>query len=213
MKGALRSSDPSVVTDQRQARLLTDPRSAAFIYPFLARERSTAEAAADAKCPLTTMAYRVRVLREAGLLQMTRTGRRAGRPISYYRSSQDAYRVPLAATGFTDHRDQARRIGAPIYRRITDAYSAALLRSGTATRFITRDDNGGIYSTDLPPHRTDKQHPLLFEDRIVQLTAHQAEWLCSHLDRILQELSERDDMNETDRQNYAVMVAAVPLPD
>jgi hypothetical protein len=164
MKGALRSSDPSVVTDQRQARLLTDPRSAAFIYPFLARERSTAEAAADAKCPLTTMAYRVRVLREAGLLQMTRTGRRAGRPISYYRSSQDAYRVPLAATGFTDHRDQARRIGAPIYRRITDAYSAALLRSGTATRFITRDDNGGIYSTDLPPHRTDKQHPLLFED-------------------------------------------------
>ena len=68
MKESLRSSDPSVVTDQRQARLRTDPRSAAFIYPFLARERSTAEAAADAKCPLTTTAYRVKVLREAGLL-------------------------------------------------------------------------------------------------------------------------------------------------
>ena len=202
-----------MVTDQRQARLLTDPRSAAFIHPFLARERSTAGAAADAECPLTTMAYRVRVLREAGLLQLTRTDARAGRAISYYRSSQDAYRVPLAATGFTDHRDQARRIGAPIYRRITDAYSAALLRSGTATRLITRDDNGGIYSTDLPPYRAGNKHPLLFEDRIVKLSARQAEWLCSHLDRTLQELIEHDDPNEADRQNYAVMVAAVPLPD
>ena len=115
--------------------------------------------------------------------------------------------------GFTDHRDQARRIGAPIYRRITDAYSAALLRSGTATRVITRDDNGSIYSTDLPPHRTSKRHPLLFEDRIVELATHQAESLCSQLDRTLQELTERDDRNETDRQTYAVMVAAVPVPD
>ena len=159
------------------------------------------------------MAYRVRVLREAGLLQVARTDPRAGRPISYCRSSLDAYRVPLAATGFTDHRDQAPRIGAPVYRRITDAYSAALHRSGTATRFITRDDKGGIYSTDLPPHRTSKRHPLLFEDRIVQLTIHQAEWLCSHPDRTLQELTERVDPNETDRQSYAVMVAAVPLID
>jgi hypothetical protein len=57
------------------------------------------------------------------------------------------------------------------------------------------------------------QEPGSGPDRIVQLTAHQAEWLCSHLDRILQELTERDDTNETDRQTYAVMVAAVPLPD
>jgi hypothetical protein len=199
--------------DHRQARLLTDPRSAAFIYPFLARERSTSEAAADAGCPLTTMAYRVGVLRQAGLLQMTRTSRRAGRPITYYRSTQDAYRVPLAATGFTDHRDQARRIAAPIYRQITDAYSAALLRSGTAARFITRDDNGGIYTTDLPPHRTRGQHPLLFEDRVVQLTAQQAEWLCVHLDRALDHLTIIDDSDVSVPQTYAVMVAAVPLED
>lgn len=211
MTGPVRSSGSVVVTDQCQARLLTDPRSTGFIYPFLARERSTAEAAVDAECPITTMAYRVRVLAEAGLLHVTRTHLRAGRPIRYYRSSHDAYRVPLAATGFTDHREQVRRIGAPIYRRITDAYSAALLRSGTATRFITRDDNGGIYSTDLPPHRTGKRHPLLFEDRVVQLTARQAEWLCNHLDRTLYELIEQDDADETDRQSYALMVAAVPL--
>lgn len=201
-----------VVTDQRQARLLTDPRSAAFIYPFLARERSAAEAAAEASCPITTMAYRIRVLLDAGLLQVTATRPRAGRPVTLYRSSHDAYRVPLAATGFTDHRDQVRRIGAPIYQRITDAYSTALLRSGAATRYITRDDGGGVYTTDLPPHRT-RRHPLHFEDRVVDLTAHQAEWLCDQLDRTLRQLTDHDDPGETKRQSYAVMTAAVPLVD
>lgn len=212
MTGVVRSRG-LVVTDQRQARLLTEPRSASFIHPFLARERSTAEAAADARCPLTTMAYRVRVLLEAGLLQLVRTEARAGRAISYYRSSHDTYRVPLDATGFTDHQDQARRIGAPIYRRITDAYASALLRSGAATRLITRDDDGGVYSTDLPPHRVGNGRALLFEDRVVPLTAHQAEWLCAHLDRILHELSEQDGSDDTARHDYAVMVAAVPLQD
>jgi hypothetical protein len=211
MTEPVRSSErSSVVTGHQQARLLTDPRSAAFIYPFLARERSTAEAARDAGCAITTMAYRVRVLRAAGLLKATRTSRRAGRPITYYRSSQDTYRVPLAATGFIDHRDQTRRIGAPIYQRITDAYSAALARSGTATRFITRDDHGGIYSTDQPPHRTAGRHPLLFEDRILHLTAEQAERLCNQLDQTLDELTSHDHHDGTARQTYAVMVAAVP---
>lgn len=199
------------MTDQRQARLLTDPRSATFIHPFLGREQSTSEAAATVGCPLTTMSYRIRVLREAGLLQVARTKRRAGRSITVYRSSHLAYRVPLAATGFTDHRDQARRIGAPIYRRITDAYSSALLRSGAATRLITRDDEGGIYSTDLPPHRTGRGRPLLFEDRVVRLTADQAEWLCEHLDRTLQELTGTGKSDDLVRQEYAVMLAAVPL--
>lgn len=204
-----RSRRQSEVTDQRQARLLTDPRSAALIYPFLGRERATAEAATDAHCAITTIAYRVRVLRDAGLLEVTRTSRRAGRPITYYRSNQDAYHVPLAATGFTDHRDQARRIGAPIYRRITDAYSDALARSGTATRFITRD-NGSIYSTDLPPHRTRSNQPLLFEDRNIQLTTKQAEWLCTEFDRIITRLTEDNSGDPGARDTYLVMVAAVP---
>lgn len=205
------SSPP--VTDPTQARLLTDPRSAAFIHPFLGRETSTAEAARDVGCPITTMAYRVRVLHQAGLLQVTRTTRRAGRAVTYYRSSQDAYRVHLAATGFTDHRDQARRIGAPIYRRITDAYSQALARSGTTTRLITRDDNGSVYSTDLPPHQTRDRQPLLFEDRVLHLTLDQAEHLCAQLDRILTEVAGAPRAEDGSGQTYAVMVAAVPLAD
>ena len=83
----------------------------------------------------------------------------------------------------------------------------------SAVQFITRDDTGGIYSTDLPPQRTRGRHPLLFKDRVIQLTAHQAERLCDHLDRTLQELTERDDTDDTIRQKYAVMIAAVPLVD
>jgi len=210
MTEPLRSCSSATVADPRQARLLTDPRSAAFIHPFLGRERSTAEAAREAGCPLTTMAYRVRVLQKAGLLLLTRTLRRAGRPITYYRSSQDAYRVPLTATTFIDQRDQARRIGAPIYRQLTDAYSSALARHGTTTRLITRDDHGGIYSTDLPPHRTASQQPLLFEDRVLHLTRAQAERLCQRLEQELDGVTGDSDSAEP-HHSYVVMVAAVPL--
>ncbi|GAA1427963.1 hypothetical protein GCM10009616_06480 [Microlunatus lacustris] len=198
------------MSDPRQARLLTDPRSAAFIHPFLARERSTAEAAREAGCPLTTMAYRVRVLQEAGLLLATRTLQRAGRPITYCRSSQDAYRVPLTATTFTGQRDQARRIDAPIYRRLNVAYSNALARHGTTTRLITRDDQDGIYSTDQPPLRTANQQPLLFEDRVLHLTQAQAERLCRRLEEELDAVTGDSDSAEP-HHSYIVMVAAVPL--
>lgn len=156
------------------------------------------------------MAYRVRVLQEAGLLLATGTRRRAGRPVTSYRSSQDAYRVPLAATGFLDQRDQARRIGAPIYRRLTDAYGTALARHGTTTRLITRDDHGGIYSTDLSPHRTANEHPLLFEDRVLLLTKAEAERLCERLDKEL-DIVARDSDSAAPRHAYVVLVAAVPL--
>lgn len=212
MTEQLRSSPQlQPITDRRQARLLTDPRSAAFIYPFLGQERSTAEAAREAGCAITTMAYRIRVLHQAGLLRIVRTQHRAGRSIAYYRSTQDAYRVPLAATDFTDHRDQTRRIGAPIYRRLTDAYSAALASSGSIIRLITRDDHGGIYSTDLPPHRTPDHHPLIFKDRTFQLSVGEAEHLCAQLDRLINELADRGHSTQTTQHPYAVMVAAVPL--
>lgn len=203
------------VLDQAQARLLTDPRSAAFIHPFLARERSTAEAAREAGCAINTMAYRIRVLAQAGLLTPSRIARRAGRAITYYRSSHDSYRVPLHSTAFTDQRDQARRVGAPIYRRLTDAYSHALAGAGSTTRLILRDDDDAVYATDLPPHRTPEQQPLLFEDRLIQLTTAQAEQLCATLERVLIDLT-RDSGRPTEtadhpKVTYTVMVAAVPL--
>lgn len=199
------------MTDRRQARILVDPRSAAFIHPFLARERSTAEASSEAGCSISTMAYRIRVLRDAGLLQLTRTARRADRPVNYYRSSHDAYHVPLGVTGFADQAEQTRRIGAPIHRRLLDAYSSALAGSGVTTRVIARDDHGGIFSTDLPPHRTSRHNPLLFEDRTMHLTHEQAEWLCARLDELFTELATDRGAPETATQPYLVMTAAIPV--
>ena len=69
---------------------------------------------------------------------------------------------------------------------------------------------GCACSASRPTYKVD---PLLFEDQILSLTGHRAAWLCSHLDRTWQGVIERDDTNDTDRRNYAVVVAAVPLPD
>lgn len=201
-----------LVTDHRQARLLTDPRSAGFIYPFLGREHSVAEAAREVGCALTTMAYRVRVLTAAALLIVTRRDERAGRPITYYQSSSDSYRVPLTATDFLDARDQTRRIGAPIQRRLNDAYSAVLARDTELVRTIARDDHGDIYSSDQPPHRTSDRQPLIFEDRHIYLSVHRAERLCTELDRLLGELSNphTDEPDTGPRQPYLIMIAALP---
>ena len=60
------SSSFYTVTDEKQAHLLTDPKSKAFFKPFLACERSTSQAAQVLGCPLTTMHYRVRQFLAAG---------------------------------------------------------------------------------------------------------------------------------------------------
>lgn len=198
------------ITNPRQAQLLTNPRSAGFIYPFLARERSTSQAAAETGCPLSTMAYRVKVLREAGLLVVARTESRAGRQINYYRSTADSYHVPFLATGFDDLRDQASRIGAPIYRQITEAYAAVLTQADAATRFITRDDHGGIYTTDLPPNRTLQGFPLTFEDRVMYLTREQADRLCATLETTLASIAEPAHSDQSQREPYLIMLCALP---
>ena len=53
------------VSDPEQARLLTDPLSLRFFEPFLAREKSASQAAAELGVRLDTLLYRLRVLERA----------------------------------------------------------------------------------------------------------------------------------------------------
>lgn len=86
------------MSDQTQARFLTDPAKKRFLLPFLARERRIAEAAADVGCSINRMLYQVRTLVDCGLVRVLREEPRAGRAIRVYRSVHDAYFIPFAAT-------------------------------------------------------------------------------------------------------------------
>jgi len=96
------------VTDPEQARLLSDPASFRFFEPFVARERSVTAAAEEVGCPLDTMLYRAKTFVKAGLLQVSRLEKRAGRPIKHYRSVHDAYFIPFEVTPYAGLEERVR---------------------------------------------------------------------------------------------------------
>jgi hypothetical protein len=98
------------VTDPKQAALLSDLESAVYFEPFLARERTASQAAAELGCRLDTLLYRVRTFLAAGLLVVTRLEPRAGRPVKHYRSSADAYLIPFGVTPYADLEERIREL-------------------------------------------------------------------------------------------------------
>lgn len=132
------------VEDETQARLLSDTRTFGYFSPFLARTRSVSEAAQEVGCNLDTMLYRVKTFLRAGLLQVVRVEKRAGRPIKYYRSLHEAYFVPLSVTPYATFEEEMRQL----VRRYENAIVRELARSSRALnrqgKRIYRDSFGEV---------------------------------------------------------------------
>jgi len=86
------------VTDPRLADLLTDPGLLKQLEPFLGRECTVAEAARKTGSLPNTVLGRVRRWQRLGLLEVTRTEKRRGRPLKHYRTTADAWFVPFDNT-------------------------------------------------------------------------------------------------------------------
>ena len=86
------------------ARIFEDPKAASalmdlsllpLVAHFLRTESSASEAAQAVGADLDEAYYRVRKLARLGILEVTRTESRAGRPIKRYRASAQAFFVPF----------------------------------------------------------------------------------------------------------------------
>ncbi len=88
------------VHDPLQARLLTHPVSKEFFKPFLARERTVSQTAAELGRSVSATLYRVKTFLRAGLLYVAREEKRSGRPIKHYRSVADAFLIPSETTPY-----------------------------------------------------------------------------------------------------------------
>lgn len=152
------------VADPTQARLLTDPRSKAFFKPFLARERSVAEAARLLGCPLNTMIYRVGTFVRAGLLRVVREDKRPGRAVRVYRSVHDAYFVPFALTPYATLEERLEVQAAPIFANLIQAYAAALRRSDRYGHHLFVGGDGAVWTTDLLPDLDPGGQPTVYSD-------------------------------------------------
>ncbi len=86
------------VDDPDAATFLVQPANRRYLAPFLSAEASVAEAAASLDTELDDLYYRVRRMTELGILRVSRSQPRAGRPIKYYTAVGGGLFVPFAAT-------------------------------------------------------------------------------------------------------------------
>lgn len=162
------------VTDPAQARIVADPTRSRFLHPFLGRERTVSEAAAELGCAADVMLYRVRRMLAASLLRITATRRRTGRPIKVYRSSHDGYFVPNDAMHYDDLRHRVSSQGARLVEELVDAYTAVLFGAGNEGRVLARNHLGEVWSTDLTPAMNSRGEPVLMTDIRRDLTVDEA---------------------------------------
>jgi len=86
------------ITEPDVARTLVELKTVQLLEPFMKREVSLSEAAAELNVKLPTLLYHVNKFIELGLLEVARVERRAGRPIKHYRTTAKAFFVPFDVT-------------------------------------------------------------------------------------------------------------------
>jgi hypothetical protein len=132
------SRNPLVLTDQTAARFLSEPSAARYFVPFLMREASASVVAGELGVDIGSVTYRIKKMRELGLLNCTRVEARAGRPIRHYRSSADSVFVPLELTTMVSIGELFRTGRQDSTDELEASLEAAWLRLG-------RDQGWGIH--------------------------------------------------------------------
>lgn len=135
-----------VVTDARQAKLLVDRQQLDYLAPFVGREASATEAAAELRVDLDHMSARIRRLVAVGLLTVERVRPRRGRPVKLYRAVADEFFIPLDTLSFERDVFRSERWW---HRRFLRSLTTALVRHLAGDRsdsgaLVRRDDSGHL---------------------------------------------------------------------
>ncbi len=134
-----------VVRDPTAAELLMNPTTLRQLAPFLGRERTVGQAATESGELANTVLKRAKRFLAAGLLEVSGTLPRRGRPMKLYRTIADLFFVPFEATA-------AESLETSLAER--DAYWERLLRRnvvrarmealGTWGTRVYRDERGRL---------------------------------------------------------------------
>lgn len=202
------------VTDPAMAAILTDPNRVRFLRPFVGRDATVSQVAAELEISPNALLYRVRRMVDAGLLRVVETRPRAGRAIKVYRSSHDGYRVPMSAMRYDDIRHRVDTYGRPLLEDLSRAYTAALLAAPRHDRVIARTRTGDVWSTDLLPTSTRQGDPLLFADTVLWLDQEQAKRVQRRIQEALEDaLSAADQAHSgSDTKPYFLTGVLLPMP-
>ncbi len=199
------------VTDTEQARLLTEPASKEFFKPFLAHERSAAEAAAIMRCSLNTMLYRIKTLLRAGLLEVVQEKQRKGRAVKIYRSAHDAYFIPFSVTPYATLEERLEVQAEPIFAGLIRSYAATLKQNERYGHHIFIGDNGAVWTSDLLPELTSAGLPTIYFDAYGSLREDDARALGQELKSFRERVMRLGMRAEDGDATYFYMVALLPF--
>lgn len=201
------------VRDPEQARLLTDPVSKEFFKPFLARERTVSQVAAELGCSVSTILYRVNTFLKVGLLFVTRDEKRAGRAIKHYRSVRDAFFIPFDRTPYAGLEERLIAQLEPFWRGMIARLARAYRDNGLDGQSMYRGEDGTIWTNfaadafETSALATFASPVVLYRDATVQLTDEEVR----ALQRTLNDLFERSLEGQRRRgKAYTLQVALVP---
>jgi hypothetical protein len=203
-----------IVKSAKQAQFLTEPKSKEFLMPFLARERSVTQAAKELGCNVNTMLYRVKTLRAAKLIKVTRREKRKGREIKYYRSVHDAYFIPFKLTSYATLEERLEAQAEPIFANLINAYAHALKQNERFGNYVLRGPTGGVMTTDFVPDFTPSGLPIVYSDMTTSLSKQEAVVIAEGLRDFFRQGFMADGQSKhsnTQRHNYLMMVALLPM--
>lgn len=130
--------------------LLVDKRRNRFFTPFLARERSVTEVAAELGVGKSLVSYWVGRMCRMGLLQPVESGHRRRR----YRSTADQFDVPLEEVPFETLEAILDAQMDPDYQQLKAALLRAALRFGSQWDYVVRRTPQGALQSLVPRHGT-----------------------------------------------------------
>ncbi len=208
------------VTDTKQAALLTGATSKAFFKPFLARECSVSQAAAEVGCQLNTMLYRVKVFLDVGLLTVVREEKRVGRAIKIYRSVHDAYLIPDGVTPYADLEERLKQQIKPFWETLMRSLARTYRERGWGGQTLRRTAEG-VVTTSLaikevaPTDFWSAEPPYeVYSDVGLHLTPEEAEALAYRLLELLKDTSKNvAKQGKKQGKRYALQVALVPVDE
>lgn len=130
--------------------LLVDRRRNRFFTPFLARERSVTEVAAELGVGKSLVSYWVGRMCRMGLLQPVETGSRR----RHYRSTADQFEVPLEEVPLESLEAILDAQMDPDYQQLKAALLRAALRFGSRWDYVLRRTPQGALQSLVPRHGT-----------------------------------------------------------
>ncbi len=208
-----------VAANTEQARLLTDPDSVRYFKPFLGESKTQSQAAAELGAKLGTLHYRVNTFVKAGLLEVVREQKRAGRPIKHYRSIEPEMFIPFSLTPYATLKESIGEQLAPVWRSILKGLGRSYREQGLMGRKIARDDQGVVLtSPSTHPHRGHVQEALeldaLYTDVGLLLSDLEAAELRRQLTELYTDIYTRAAQNQLEkgvqRSVYLFQLALLP---